>query len=87
MRMNFKKEEDPKYQEIVLDDIPLTLFDSTPIEVKNPFSGESCVLCPEAIAMYDLIKGAEMLKDYEIFDKAMAAFIKRWPKEYMILLN
>lgn len=28
--------------------------------IKNPFSGESCELEPEAVAIYDLIKGAEI---------------------------
>ena len=29
--------------------------------IANPFTGESCELTPEAVAVYDLIKGGEML--------------------------
>jgi len=30
-------------------------------EVENSFSKEKAMLCPEAVAVYDLIKGAERL--------------------------
>ena len=33
--------------------------------ITNPFSGESCVLSPEAVAVYDTIKGCEYFRDYE----------------------
>ena len=29
-------------------------------EVRNPFSGETCLLTAEELSMYDLVKGAEM---------------------------
>ena len=32
-------------------------------EIKNPFSGESCQLPRYAVAVYDTIKGAELLED------------------------
>ena len=30
-------------------------------EVRNPFSGDTCLLTAEELSMYDLIKGAEMV--------------------------
>jgi len=30
-------------------------------EVRNPFSGETCLLTAEELSMYDLVKGAEMV--------------------------
>lgn len=30
-------------------------------EVRNPFSGETCLLNANELSMYDLIKGAEMM--------------------------
>ena len=32
--------------------------------ITNPFSGEGCMLKPEAVAVYDTIKGCEMFGDY-----------------------
>ena len=39
--------------------VGLKIMDAEPKEVTNPFSGESVVLQPDAIAVYDFIKGAE----------------------------
>lgn len=58
-----------------------------PETVINPFSGESCELEPEAVAVYDLTKGAEMLEDYATVRACLDYFRQRWPKEYMILLD
>lgn len=55
--------------------------------VKNPFSGESIELCPEAVALYDLIKGAEMIADYANVETWLAIFSRNWPEAYMILLD
>jgi len=57
------------------------------IEVKNPYSGQSCKLCPEAVALYDLIKGAETLEDYKTVEDGLGLFRRYWAKEYMILLD
>ena len=32
--------------------------------ITNPFSGESWDCTPDEVAVYDLLKGCEMLKDY-----------------------
>ena len=55
--------------------------------VKNPFSGESVELCPEAVALYDLVKGAEMIGDYTNVETGLAIFSRNWPEAYMILLD
>lgn len=55
--------------------------------VKNPYSGESVELCPEAVAIYDLIKGAEMLADYITVETGLGIFLRNWPREYMVLLD
>lgn len=55
--------------------------------VTNPFSGESCLLTPEAVAVYDTIKGCEMFGDYAGVRKGLDWFIDNYPKEYMILLD
>lgn len=55
--------------------------------VTNPFSGESCLLTPEAVAVYDTIKGCEAFGDYAGVRKGLDWFIDNYPKEYMILLD
>lgn len=55
--------------------------------VKNPYTGASVELCPEAVALYDLIKGAEMLADHATVETGLGIFLKNWPREYMVLLD
>lgn len=57
------------------------------VEVTNPFSGNSTVLEPTAVALYDFIKGCEMLVHYGKMNQALYIFRKHWPEEYMILLD
>ena len=40
---------------------PVEIMDRAPVEVANPFSGEKVMLEPIAVAVYDCIKGAEMM--------------------------
>ena len=64
-------------------------------EVKNPFSGEKVMLEPDAVAVYDCIKGAEYLADpnngddpkWERVRQGITWFQKYFPKEYMTLLD
>ena len=55
--------------------------------ITNPFSGESCVLSPEAVAVYDTLRGCEMFGDYNGLRKGLDWFRKYYPQEYMILLD
>ena len=66
-------------------------------EVRNPFSGETCLLTAEELSMYDLVKGAEMVLQmgvamdkeecYEIMRKGIDWFIQNNPQAYMTLLD
>ena len=64
-------------------------------EIQNPFSGEKVWLEPDAVAVYDCIKGAEHLADpnngddprWETVRKGLEWFRKHFPKEYMVLLD
>ncbi len=55
--------------------------------VTNPFSGEGCMLAPEAVAVYDLCRGSEMLGDYKTVRKCVDWFRVNYPEEYMVLLD
>ena len=63
------------------------VLDDAPVEVTNPFSGESCMLTPEAVAVYDSIRGAEMIGNWTIVRQGIDWFIENFPSEYMILLD
>ena len=45
------------------------------------------MLEPDAVAVFDCIKGAEITKEYDMAQKGLAWFRKYFPKEYMILLD
>lgn len=64
----------------------LVVFDK-PETVANPFTGESVELRPEAVAVYDWIKGAEMLCDYNSVEIGLGIFMRNWPEAYMALLD
>lgn len=64
-----------------------TVYDKEPVQVTNPFSGESCTLTPEAVAVYDTVMGANMIGDYNTVRKGITWFRKYYPAEYMVLLD
>jgi hypothetical protein len=55
--------------------------------ITNPFSGEQCLLTPEAVAVYDTLKGCEIFGDYDGLRKGLDWFIENFPKEYFMLLD
>ena len=55
--------------------------------ITNPFSGASCLLSPEAVAVYDTIQGCERFGDYKGLQKGLNWFRRHYPQEYMILLD
>jgi len=63
------------------------ILDDAPVEVKNPFSGASCMLEPDAVAVYDCITGANITGDYKTVRKGLDWFRKYFPEEYMVLLD
>ena len=77
--MDLRKEPNPPF--------PVEIIDTQPVEVSNPFSGQKTTLQPTAIAVYDCIKGAEMMENSEIVEKGLEWFAKHYPDEYMRLLD
>ena len=63
------------------------IMDKAPVEVMNPFSKQKVMLEPIAVAVYDCIKGAEMLEDHDMMQKGMDWMAKHYPKEFMVLLD
>lgn len=63
------------------------ILDSEPVEVRNPFSGATCLLEPDAVAVYDTIMGCNMTGDFKTVRKGLDWFRKHFPAEYMVLLD
>ncbi len=63
------------------------IMDKELVKVSNPYSGESVMLEPDAVAVLDTLKGAEQLGNYTIMLKGLYWFRKHFPVEYMILLD
>ena len=59
----------------------------TPEEVKNPYSGETVILDPLAVAVYDMVKGAEEFNDWHTLNEGLSWFMEHRPAAYMVLLD
>ena len=79
MTIDLNKQPNPPF--------PVEIIDTDLVKVQNPYSGESVVLEPVAVAVYDCIKGAEYVEDFDIVQKGISWFQKWYPKEYMVLLD
>lgn len=65
----------------------IVVYDEEPVEIRNPFSGETYTLNPEEVAVYDYLKGCELMGDYSSLRKALDWFMKNNPEAYMVLLD
>jgi hypothetical protein len=65
----------------------IMILDEAPVEVQNPFSGETATLSPEEVAVYDYIKGCELIGDYTGVRKGLDWFSRKNPEAYMTLLD
>jgi hypothetical protein len=84
--MQVVKYNDKEYK--IPFDVDLTLdAQDKLIEVPNRFSGATASLPWFAVAVYDMIIGAERLEDYNTMQKGLDWFAKHFPKEYMTLLD
>jgi hypothetical protein len=65
----------------------IMILDTEPVIVQNSFSGESCILSPDEVAVYDYLKGCELIGDYKNLQKCIDWFIKNNTQAYMTLLD
>ena len=80
LKVNMKKN--------IFDVFPgIQIFDEAPVVVKNPFSGVGFTLSPEEVAVYDYLKGCEMIGDYSGVQKGVDWFIDNNCAAYMALLD
>ena len=73
-----------KTQQKILD--KLVLADG-PEVIENPFSGVKVELDARGVALYDYIKGCEILGNYKDFDQARYLFAQLYPVAYMKLID
>ena len=55
--------------------------------VSNPFTGKRVELEPQAVALYDFIKGCEYTRLYDKMQQGLNIFRRKWPNAYMTLLD
>ena len=65
----------------------IQIYDEQPVAVQNPYSGETATLTPEEVAVYDYIKGCELMQDYAGVRKGLDWFSEKNPDAYMTLLD
>ena len=65
------------------------VYDEGPVEVSNRFSGESITIPPDAVAVYDVIMGEQLVKNtnWKNVQKGLDWFAKHEPDAYMVLLD
>jgi hypothetical protein len=65
----------------------IMILDFEPVRVENPFSGESVMLSPDEVAVYDYVKGCELIGDYKGVRKGLDWFREHNCEAYMTLLD
>lgn len=63
------------------------ILDKEPQLVANPYTQEEVLLKPDAIAVYDCIKGSELIKDWETVQKGLDWFREHEIPAYYVLLD
>ena len=73
--------------EVPFEDADYRLDGEKDVTIENPFSGEKATVPGYAAAVYDVIKGADATHKYDLVEKGLAWFSRKFPKQYMVLLD
>jgi hypothetical protein len=65
----------------------LEILDVEPIVVTNPYTGAQATLEPDAVAVYDWIKGSEVIGHSKDMETGLEWFRKHEPAAYKLLLD
>jgi len=76
-----------KKVKVPFEDANYTLDGDKDIEIQNPFSGEKATVPGYAAAVYDVIMGAQATNNYSLVQKGCDWFSRKFPKQYMVLLD
>ena len=76
-----------KKVKVPFEDADYRLDGEQDVTIENPFSGEKATVPAYAAAVYDVIKGAESLHQYKTVENGLAWFSRKFPNQYMVLLD
>ena len=65
----------------------VSVLDSQPVEVTNPYSGQSVLLTPTEVAVYDVTMGSYHMGLYDTFYKGKNWFMENNIEAYMTLID
>ena len=63
------------------------LYPDKQVTVANRFTGQKCTMPGFAASVYDVIIGAEMIKDYDTVRLGLDWFKKHFAAQYMVVLD
>ena len=73
--------------EVPFEDADYRLDGEKDVEIQNPFSGQKATVPGYAAAVYDVIMGAQATNRYDLVQKGCDWFSRKFPKQYMVLLD
>ena len=76
-----------KKVKVPFEDADYRLDGEKDVEIQNPFSGEKATVPGYAAAVYDVIMGAQVTNNYDLVQKGCDWFSRKFPKQYMVLLD
>lgn len=76
-----------KTEQALIDQLSFDKSSTKKETIRNPFSGDTCELEPQGVALYDYIKGCEAMSLYSKMQTALNLFRKLYNDEYYTLLD
>ena len=76
-----------KKVKVPFEDANYSLDGEKDIEIQNKLSGEKATVPGYAAAVYDVIMGAQATNRYDLVQKGCDWFSRKFPKQYMVLLD
>ena len=76
-----------KKVKVPFEDADYRLDGDKDVEIQNPFSGEKATVPGYAAAVYDVIMGAQATNNYDLVQIGCDWFSRKFPKQYMTLLD
>ena len=63
------------------------IYPDKQVTIANRFTGQKCTMPGFAASVYDVIIGAEMIKDYDTVRLGLDWFKKHFAAQYMVVLD
>jgi len=82
--MSDKYIDEKEYTELPFS---VVVLDGEPVEVANPYSGQTIMLTPTEVAVYDVTMGSYHMGLYDTFYKGKNWFMENNIEAYMTLID